>query len=189
MSNSWSPHPLGIQHRSIQHPIPHRLSDVPFLNLSRLLQVGNRPGDPQNPVLGAPREAEPIRRHAEQAPSRRIGDGMSLEEQESHLRIRMDHGVLGEAFPLEPASGNDARADRRGAFGVPVAGKGIDRDAGHLDVHVDSVEQGTADAAAVVADRRWGALAGAARIAEEATRPSLRCHFVISSSERRNPLI
>src|SRR5262249_33798994 len=144
----------------VETPVLHRLREMARADPVLARQVGDRPRDADDARVRARREAEPLARDLEELAAAGVERAVPAQLARRQLRVEP------RAADALPRAGRlDARADRGRPLADVVVAEEADRDAGHLDVEVDAVEEGARHAAPVAGDLRRRARAAARRIA------------------------
>ena len=133
-------------------------------------EVGDGAGQFEDAVVGAGAEVHLADGGLHQVFAGLIDLAVALDLGGTHVAVDDDVGLvlLGEAGLLAGAGPFYAAADVGGRLARFEAGELLEGDAGYVDVEVDAVEEGAADAALVALNGRHGAGAGFAFVAVEA---------------------
>ncbi len=152
----------------IQPPVLNRLGQVLLMDIFFSRQISNRPRQLKNPRKAACREAELVGDLLQ----KRVALFIELTEAPDVAGLHLAVGVQAEgrkALTLDLTGGVDTLADDCAAFSQRLVGQVLVRDARHLDMEIDAIEEWTEEAAAVTLQHRRGAGATAGGITAKAT--------------------
>ena len=155
-------------HPSIQTSILDRFGDVGGLNFFRAGKVGDGAADLEDAAVGAGAQAQFVDGGFEKFFAAAVDQAVALEIARAHLGIGMNVSFL-EALKLDGAGGVDALTNSNGGLAGVLAGELLVAQRRHLDLDVDTVEQGARDLGAVALDLQRRADAFLLGIGKEAT--------------------
>lgn len=134
---------------------------MPGFNLSAIFEIGDAAREPQYALVASGRKIEARDRELKQRLPFRIRRAKFFRLISGELRIAL---VLADHLP--PARGFDARSYRSACLPLRLGEQVILTHLGHLDLHVDAVQQGSRNPVAVACDLVGRAMALAAIVAE-----------------------
>jgi len=146
-------------------PVLQRFREMGDGNLIGLAEIGDGARQFEHAMIPSRRKLELAHGGLHHLFARRIERNVGVELLRPHVGIGDERGAR-VPRPLADASGGHPSPDRLRRFPRTPVGKLLVLDPRHLDVNVDSIEQGTADAFLVALDYVRRASTFAQRIAE-----------------------
>lgn len=143
-------------------------------------EIGDRPGDLQDPVIGPGREPQSRDRHLEQLlPHRRVHQAELPDLARLHPRVGVETAAALKSPCLTVAGFHHAAPDPLRALSALAARQLFVTHCGDLHVQVDPVEQRAGDPGEVPLDPELRAAALPTGVGEMSARTGLRCLFAV----------
>lgn len=130
-----------------------------------LIQIGDGAGDFQDAVIGAGGKCKFLHGVLELLAKRCVEGAVFTDVGLLHAAVATLGGMVLVALELDRTCGGATVADRGGGFAGLGGTQFFDAEGGCLDVNIDAVEEGAADAGSVALDLGEGAAAGVGGVA------------------------